>query len=226
MKPVVLLALGSFHGEDIRAGQINFPFSEQFSDSSVHSRWQIPQSSCVKHHSWSVTIFQTKPQIIRPWPGEWFPERFSIVDSLVWLMGGISGKVHFRGKPCGLQLWSSELWMCCCTVCKATQSLLPSISAVTHGKHDFDTQSLLVALYDVLGPPRFHRSPRILSLRVSQTLQVVFISLIYGIFKWKVLKLQSWYPHLRKCFFHSDSPSHLGPVLLLELYQDCVKSNC
>lgn len=126
---------------------------------------------------------------------------FSTVDRLIWLMGGISGKVHFIQKPCGLQFWSSELWMCCCMVCRAKQSPLPSISAVTHGRHDFDTQSLLVALYDVLGPPGFQRSPRILSLWMSQTPWVVFISFIYGIFKWEVLKLWSWYPHLWKCFF-------------------------
>lgn len=41
--------------------------------------------------------------------------------------------------------------MCCCMVCMAKKSLLPSISAVTHGKQDFDTQSLLGVLYDVLG---------------------------------------------------------------------------
>lgn len=63
-------------------------------------------------------------------------------------------------------------------------------------------QSLLVALYDVLGPPTFQRSPRILPSWMSQTPWVVFISSIYGIFKWEVLKLQSWwYPHFRKCFF-------------------------
>lgn len=53
----------------------------------------------------------------------------------------------FQRKPCGLQLWSSELWMCCCMVCRAKKSLLLSISAVPHGKHDFDTQSLLVSLW-------------------------------------------------------------------------------
>lgn len=45
-----------------------------------------------------------------------------------------------------------------CVVGFVGLSLLPSVSAVTHGKHDFDAYSLLVVLYDVLGPPRFQRS--------------------------------------------------------------------
>lgn len=45
----------------------------------------------------------------------------------------------------------------CAVVWFVGLSLLPSVSAVTHGKRDFDAQSLLVALYDVLGPPRFQR---------------------------------------------------------------------
>lgn len=57
----------------------------------------------------------------------------------------------------------------CAVVWFVGLSLLPSVSAVTHGKRDFDAQSLLVALYDVLGPPRFQRSPGIPSLQVSQT---------------------------------------------------------
>lgn len=51
--------LGSreFPWGDVRAGQIDLPFSGQFSDSSLHFRWQTPQSSCAEHLSCSVTIF-------------------------------------------------------------------------------------------------------------------------------------------------------------------------
>lgn len=45
-------------------------------------------------------------------------------------------------------------------VSRAKKSLLPSISDMTHGEHDFGTQALLVFVYDTLGPPSFQRSPR------------------------------------------------------------------
>lgn len=56
--------------------------------------------------------------------------------------------------------------MHCSVVSRAKKSPLPSISDVTHGEHDFDTQVLLVFVYDTLGPPSFQRSPRIPSLEV------------------------------------------------------------
>ena len=74
--------------------------------------------------------------------------------------------------------------MRCSVVSMAKKSLLPSISDVTHGEHDFDTQALLVFVYDTVGPPCFQRSPRVPSLEVLLAPDsVVFISSTYGIFK-------------------------------------------
>jgi len=45
-------------------------------------------------------------------------------------------------------------------------------------------EALLVFVYDTLGPPSFQRSPRIPSLEVLLAPgYMIFISLIYGIFK-------------------------------------------
>lgn len=69
-------------------------------------------------------------------------------------------------------------------VSRAKKSPLPSISDVTHGEHDFDTQALLVFAYDTLGPPSFQRSPRIPSLEeLLASHSVVFISSICGTFE-------------------------------------------
>lgn len=69
-------------------------------------------------------------------------------------------------------------------VSRAKKSLLPSVSDVTHGDHDFGMQALLVFVYDALGPPSFQRSPRIPPSEVLLAPDsVVFISPIYAIFK-------------------------------------------